>query len=88
MGHFVSSQKRDRRDSRKDETLVDLLRWGLTTHQPLWVILCLLPEKGRKEIKEVEEEMKVRDREEKGTGVKVKKQKKNKTFPLPYLLQG
>ena len=38
---------------------------GLTTHQPLWVILCHLPEKGRKEIVE---EMKVRDREERGTG--------------------
>ena len=25
-----------------------LLCWGLTTHQPLWVILCRLPEKGRK----------------------------------------
>ena len=27
------------------------LCWGLTTHQPLWVILCRFPEKGRKEIK-------------------------------------
>ena len=26
-----------------------LLCWGLTTRQPLWVILCCLPEKGRKE---------------------------------------
>ena len=26
-----------------------LLCWGLMTHQPLWVILCCLPEKGRKE---------------------------------------
>ena len=24
------------------------LCWGLTTRQPLWVILCRLPEKGRK----------------------------------------
>ena len=39
-------------------------------------ILCLLPEKGRKEIEETEEEMKERDREERGTGMKVKKQKK------------
>ena len=31
------------------------------TGQPLWVILCRLPEKGRKEIVE---EMKERDREE------------------------
>ena len=48
---------------------------GLTTRQPLWVILCHLPEKGRKEIGEVVEEMKERDREERGTGMKVKKQK-------------
>ena len=41
-------------------------------HQPLWVILCRLPEKGRKEMVE---EMKERDREERGTGVKVKKQR-------------
>ena len=48
------------------------------THQPLWVILCRLPEKGRKEIEETveEEEMKDRDREERGIGMKVKKQKK------------
>ena len=25
---------------------------GLTTHQPLWIILCRLPEKGTKEIVE------------------------------------
>ena len=53
-----------------------LLCWGLTTRQPLRVILCRLPEKGRKEIEERVEEMKVRDREERGTGMKVKKQKK------------
>ena len=45
---------------------------GLMAHQPLWVILCHLPEKGRKEI----EEMKERDREEREKGMKVKKQKK------------
>ena len=28
--------------------LIDWLSWGLTTRQPLWVILCRLPEKGRK----------------------------------------
>ena len=42
------------------------------THQPLWVILCCLPEKGRKEIEEIVEEivqeMKERDREERGSG--------------------
>ena len=52
------------------------LRWGLTTCQPLWVILCRLPEKGRKEIEEIVEEMKERDKEERGTRMKVKKQKK------------
>ena len=40
----------------------DWLCWGLTTRQPLWVILCRLPEKGRKEIEEIVEEMKERDR--------------------------
>ena len=45
------------------------------THQPLWLILYHLPEKGRKEIEEIVEEMKVRDREERGTGMKGKKQK-------------
>ena len=54
----------------------DWLCWGLTTRQPLWVILCRLPEKGRKETEEIAEEMKERDREERGTGMKVKKQKK------------
>ena len=49
---------------------------GLTTHQPLWVILCHLPEKGTKEIEETVEEMKKRGREERGTGMEVKKQKK------------
>ena len=48
--------------------------------QPLWVILCFLPKKGRKQIVEV---MKERDREERGTGMKVKKQKKWKQPPLP-----
>ena len=52
------------------------LCWGLTTRQPLWVILCHLPERGRKEIEEIVEEMKEKDRKEKGTGMKVKKQKK------------
>ena len=58
------------------EVMIDWLCWGLTTRQPLRVILCRLPEKGRKEIEERVEEMKERDREERGTGMKVKKQKK------------
>ena len=44
--------------------------WGLMTCQPLWVILCHLPEKGRKEIEEIVEEMKERDRQERGPGMK------------------
>ena len=36
------------------------------TCQPLWAILCRLPDKGRKEIEETIEEMKERDREERG----------------------
>ena len=46
------------------------------TRQPLWVILCRLPEKGRRVIEEIVEEMKERNWEERGTGMKVKKQKK------------
>ena len=49
---------------------------GFTTRQPLWVILCHLPEKGRKQVEEILEEMKERDREERGAGMKVKKQMK------------
>ena len=51
------------------------------TCQTLWVILCHLPEKERKDIEEIVEEMKVRDREERGTGMKVKKQKKKQHSP-------
>ena len=49
---------------------------GLTTRQPLWIILCRLPEKGRKEIEEIVEKMKGSDSAERGTGMKEKKQKK------------
>ena len=56
-----------------------LIDWlGFNECQPLWVILCHLPEKGRKEIEELVEEMKEKDREERGTGMKTKKQKKLK----------
>ena len=41
----------------QDTLLLLLLCWDLTTHQPLWVILCRLTEKGRRELVE---EMKVR----------------------------
>ena len=64
-----------------------LIVLGLTTHQPLWIILCCLLEKGRKEIKEIAEEMK------EGQGRKRNRNESEetevKTFPLyPYLLQG
>ena len=39
----------------------DFLCWGLTIRQPLWVILCRLPEEGRRETEEIVEEMKERD---------------------------
>ena len=55
----------------ESEETEDCLCWGLTTRQPLWVILCCLPEKGRKETEEIAEEMKERDREERGTRMKV-----------------
>ena len=72
-----------------DDGRTVFLCWGLTTRQPLRVILCRLPEKGRKEIEERVEEMKERDREERGTGMKVEETEEIKTFPLyPYPLQG
>ena len=69
-----SKQLGSRSDAAKAAS--DQLCWGLTTRQPLCVILCRLPEKGRKEIEETVEEMKERNREERGTGMKGKKQKK------------
>ena len=71
-GHMAFKQRR----LNVDASTLNWLCWGLTTRQPLRVILCRLPEKGRKEIEERVEEMKERDREERGTGMKVKKQKK------------
>ena len=56
--------------------MIDWLCRDLTTRQPLWVILCRLPEKGRKETEDIVEEMKEGNREERGTGKKVNKQKK------------
>ena len=44
--------------------------------QPLCVILCGLPEKGRREIEEMVDEIKERDREERQTEMKLMKQKK------------
>ena len=59
------------------------------TRQPLWVILCGLPEKGRRVIEEIVEKMKQRDR---GQGKKRNRNESEETeeietFPLyPYLL--
>ena len=62
------------------QVIYDWLCWGLMTCQPLWVILCHIPKKGRKEIEEIGEEMKERDREERG---KCKwKNRRNKNIPL------
>ena len=66
----------------------DSLCWGLTTRQPLWVILCRLPEKGRKVIEEIVEEIKERDREERNRN-ESEETEEIKIFPIyPYLLQG
>ena len=64
---------------------IDCLCWGLMTCQHLWVILCRLPEKGRKETERVEE-IKERDREERNRN-ESEETEEIKTFPLyPYLL--
>ena len=55
----------------------DWLCLGLTTGQSLWVILCSLPVKGRREIVE---EMRERDRGERGKWMKIKTQH----YSLPY----
>ena len=68
--------------------MIDWLSSGLTTRQPSWVILCRLPEKGRREIEETVEEMKERDREERKMD-ESEGTEEIKAFPLyPYLLQG
>ena len=58
------------------------------TQQPLWVILCSLPEKRRREIEEIVEKMKEKDRGER----KMNEREETEeiiTFPLYlYLLQG
>ena len=61
---------------------------GLITRQRLWVILCRLPENGRREIEEIEEEMEKRDRGEINMN-ESEETEEIKTFPLYlYLLQG
>ena len=56
-----------------------LLCKGVTI--PMWIVLCRLPEKGRKKTEEIVERRKEMDREERGTGMKVKKQMKYKHSP-------
>ena len=58
------------------------------TRQPLWVILYRLQEKGRREIEEIVEEMKERDRGERKMN-ESEETEEIKSFTLyPYLLQG
>ena len=66
-----------------------LIELGFTTRHPLWVILCRLPEKGKREIEEIVEEMKERDRRERKMN-ESEETEEIKTFPplYPYLLQG
>ena len=81
VDNFVlSARKRKKRDIQ--------LCWGLTTDQPLCVILFRLLEKGRREIEGIAEEMKAWDREEKKMNEREEKEEII-TFPLySYLLQG
>ena len=63
----------------------DWLCWGLMKRQLFWVIMCRLPVKGRREI---EGEMKERDRGERKMNERVETEEII-TFPLyPFLLQG
>ena len=57
-------------------TLTKRFVLGFNDKSTLWVILCRLPEKGRREIEEMVEEIKERDREERGKWKKVKEQQK------------
>ena len=52
------------------------------TRQPSWVILCRFPEKGRRQIEEIVEEMKERDRGE-GKMNNSEETEEIKTLPLP-----
>ena len=68
--------------------LIDWLSWGLTTRQPLRVSLCRLPQKGRREIEEIVEEMKERDRGERKMNENEETEDIKTLFLFPYLLQG
>ena len=63
---------------------MDWLCCGFSAHQPLWVILCRLQEKGRKEIVE---EMKEREQGRKKYRNESEETEEIKTSPhYPYLL--
>ena len=59
----------------------DWLCLGLMTRQPLSVILCRLPEKGRKGRKEIDEIVEEMKEEERGTGNEREETEEMKTFP-------
>ena len=59
----------------------DWLSWGLMTRQPLWVILCRLSEKETREIEEIVEKMKERNRGE-GKMTDREETEEIKGFPL------
>ena len=67
---------------------IDWLIWNLETRQPFRIILCRLPEKGRREIEGIVEDMKERDRGERKMN-ESEETEAIKTLSLhPYLLQG
>ena len=63
-----------------EPTLSDCLCWGLTTRIPLWIILCHLPEKGRRDSRRVGHGRK-RNRNESEETEEIKTEE-IKTFPL------
>ena len=67
---------------------IDWLCCGLTTRQPLWVILCRLPEKERREIEEIVEKTKERDRGERKMNESEETEEIKILSLYPYLLQG
>ena len=53
------------------------------TRQPLWVILCRLPEKGGREIEEIVEEMMEMDRRERKMNESEETRRNKNIPPLP-----
>ena len=58
------------------------------TRQPLWVVLLHLPEKGRRDIEEIVEEMKEKDRGERKLNESQDKEDIKTFHCYPNLLQG